>query len=133
MVIRITVMVLRICGVLALILGILFWIGIAQGLVAVHMLLGILVTLSLWVLGVAIVTLTRGNIGLGVGAIIMGILVVLLGLTQGGLLVGPLQPLHWLVQVLHLLFGLGAIGLGEAVGGRYKRVQAATVTQAAKS
>jgi hypothetical protein len=130
MVIRITVMVLRICGVLALILGILFWIGIAQGLVAVHMLLGILVTLSLWVLGVSIVVLTRGNIGLGVGAIIMGILVVLLGLTQGGLLVGPL---HWLVQVLHLLFGLGAIGLGEAVGGRYKRVQAVAVTQAAKS
>ena len=130
MVIRITVMVLRICGVLALILGILFWIGIAQGLVAVHMLLGILVTLSLWVLGVSIVVLTRGNIGLGVGAIIMGILVVLLGLTQGGLLVGPL---HWLIQVLHLLFGLGAIGLGETVGGRYKRVQAATVTQAAKS
>ncbi|MBV8823233.1 MAG: hypothetical protein JO123_10625 [Ktedonobacteraceae bacterium] len=118
MLVRITVMVLRISAILALILGILFWFNVATTLIPIHMLLGIIVTLSLWVLGGAIAT-TKGGIGLAIGAFVLGLLVIGLGVTQQGLLVGSL---HWIIQVLHLLFGLAAIGMGEAIGGRYKRL-----------
>ncbi len=118
MLVRITVMVLRISAILALILGILFWASVATTLIPIHMLLGIIVTLSLWTLGGAIAT-TKGGIGLAIGAFILGVLVIGLGVTQQQLLFGSL---HWLIQVLHLLFGLAAIGMGEVIAGRYRRL-----------
>jgi hypothetical protein len=111
-------MVLRISAILALILGILFWASVATTLIPIHMLLGIIVTLSLWTLGGAIAT-TKGGIGLAIGAFILGVLVIGLGVTQQQLLFGSL---HWLIQVLHLLFGLAAIGMGEVIAGRYRRL-----------
>ena len=121
MVVRIAVNVLRASVLLALILGILFWTGNATSLVLVHMGLGILAVLSLWTLGAAIAS-TKGGIGLAIGAFVLGLLVAALGLTQGTLLAGST---HWVIQVLHLLLGLAAIGLGEMIAGRYKRVTAA--------
>jgi hypothetical protein len=121
MVVRIAVNVLRASVLLALILGILFWTGNATSLVLVHMGLGILAVLSLWTLGAAIAS-TKGGIGLAIAAFVWGILVAALGLTQGTLLAGST---HWVIQVLHLLVGLAAIGLGEMIAGRYRRVTAA--------
>jgi len=121
MVVRIAVNVLRASVLLALILGILFWTGNATSLVLVHMGLGILAVLSLWTLGAAIAS-TKGGIGLAIGAFVWGLIVAALGLTQGTLLAGST---HWVIQVLHLLVGLAAIGLGEMIAGRYKRVTAA--------
>jgi hypothetical protein len=86
------------------------------------MLLGILVVLSLWVLGGFAFTI-KGGIGIGVGAIVWGLIVLLFGLNQRTILVGNL---HWLIQVIHLLLGLAAAGLGEAIAGRYKRLNVAT-------
>jgi hypothetical protein len=120
--VRITIMVLRVAVLLTLILGLLFWFDVAKNLVAIHMLLGIIVVLSLWVLGGFIVT-TKGSIGIGIGAFVLGLIVFLFGLTQRGILIGNL---HWIIQVIHLLLGLSAIGLGEAIAGRYKRLQVAT-------
>lgn len=120
MTVRITVMVLRISAVLALILGLLFWGHVVGGvLIPIHMLLGIIVAISLIILGIVFGTAKGGSWGLGGGAIVLAILVVLLGMTQQTLLVGST---HWLIQVLHLLLGLAAIGLGEAIGGRYRRL-----------
>lgn len=121
MVVRITVNVLRIAALIALILGIIFWTGSAQSLIPIHMLLGILVTLSLWVLGVVMITVKGGQI-LGISALVLGLLVVGIGLTQTQMLVGSL---HWIIQVLHLLLGVLAIGVGEMIAGRYKRSKAA--------
>ncbi len=121
MVVRIAVNVLRASVLLALILGILFWTGNATSLVLVHMGLGILAVLSLWTLGAAIAS-TKGGIGLAIGAFVWGILVAALGLTQGTLLAGST---HWVIQVLHLLVGLAAIGLGEMIAQRYRRVTTA--------
>lgn len=119
-VVRITVMVLRVCVLLALILGILFWTGTADNLVPVHTTLGILVVLSLWILGAAIAP-TKGGIGLAIGAFVLGALVLALGLSQQNLLPEPNSG-HWIIQVLHLLLGLSAAGLGEMISGRYKRL-----------
>ncbi|QBD79176.1 hypothetical protein EPA93_25630 [Ktedonosporobacter rubrisoli] len=123
MVVRVTTMVLRIAALLALILGILFWVNLlGGGLVMVHMLLGLIVTLAVWILGG--VMLANKNIGLGLGAIVLGLIVLILGMTQRTLLIGSM---HWLIQVIHLLLGLGAIGIGEAIAARYKRESAQAV------
>ncbi len=123
MLVRVTVMVLRVSAILALILGIIFWFNNSDSIVPFHMLLGLIVTLSLWVLGFAIGMAKGGSWGLGAGAIVLGIIMLALGLSQAGIL--PDSPLHWIIQVVHLLLGLAAIGLGEAIGGRYRRLNPA--------
>src|SRR5450631_3755834 len=123
MVIKYTVWVLRIAAVLALILGTLTWFGI-DAVVSIHMLLGIIVTLSLWVLGGAFFS-TKGGTTLAIIAIVWGLVVLGLGVSQKQIL--PADSVHWIIQVLHLLVGLAAIGIGEAIGARYKR-QTATAT-----
>ena len=120
MVVRITANVLRASAVLALIVGILSWVGVLpDSLIGIHMLLGIIVVLSLWMLGGVMIT-TRGGIGLAIGAFVLGLITLALGLTQKQILPDP-NSLHWIIQVIHLLIGLGAIGLGEAISGRYRR------------
>lgn len=122
MLVRITVNVLRIAALIALILGLIFWTSPTRGvLVPIHMLLGIIVTLTLLILGGVMVTMKNG-LGLGIGAIVLGLLVVIVGLTQTQLIPGSL---HWIIQVIHLLIGLSAIGMGEMVAGRYRRTMAA--------
>jgi len=122
MLVRISLMVLRICVLLAVILGICFWLNIIspQGqILQIHMLLGLLVVVTLWIIGV--MTLLRGHIGLGVVALIWGAVVLYVGLNQDTILPGSS---HWVVQVLHLLLGLGAAGLGESCARRYRRKKA---------
>ena len=126
MVVRITVMILRIAALITLILGLIFWTSnVANNLVPVHMLLGLIVTLALLILGGVMITV-KGGLGLGIAAIVLGLIVPILGLTQTQLLVGSL---HWIIQVVHLLIGLMAIGMGEMIAGRYRRTVAAKVTQ----
>jgi hypothetical protein len=50
-------------------------------------------------------------------AAVWGLIVPILGLTQTRLLVGSA---HWLIEVLHLLVGVGAIGLAEGLAARIK-------------
>jgi hypothetical protein len=107
----------RICGVLALILGLLLWVGdLPPSLIPVHMLLGVLV-LGLWLL--AAVSSQMGiPAGMVAGAAIMGLIVLLLGFNQTSLLPGGA---HWVIQALHLLVGMLAVGTGEMIGGRLRR------------
>ena len=121
-VIQIASILLRICGTLALILGLLFWVGIGLNLIAVHMLLGLLVVLLLWIVGVGQAFSKNGNWVLAIGALALGVLVIVFGLRQSGLLVGPF---HWVIRVIHLLLGVLAVGVGQASVGRYKKATAA--------
>lgn len=123
---RVAQMIIRVTGVLLIILGILFWIGRATRFVPIHMLLGIILVLALWALAV-VAGLNRVGVGLAVTSIIWGLIVVVLGLTQRQILPGSS---HWIIQVIHLLLGLGAIGLGEALGGRIKRRRTRTAVGA---
>ena len=117
MVVRIASRVLRIAGVLALTLGILQWIQVIGRLRDIHMLLGIIAVLALWVLG-ALITSTRGGTGLGIAAFVVGLIVIGFGWQQQFILIGNL---HWIIQVVHLLLGLLAIGMGEMIAARYKK------------
>jgi hypothetical protein len=110
---RIAQLTVRGVGLLALILGLLFWGGDARGLIPVHMLLGLIVAIALVVLSVA--AIAGGRVELGVVGIVVAVLLVIVGMGQGQMLPGDN---HWIVQVLHILLGMGAIGCGEVIGKR---------------
>lgn len=112
--------VVRLCGVLALLLGLGFWAGHGNlQLVQMHQGLGYLAALSL--LGIAGMTFSKVPAGLSVVGIIWALLVPALGHMQMKLMQGSN---HWVIEVLHLILGVGAIGLAEAIGGRLKRTNA---------
>src|SRR5579883_1894023 len=104
-------MIVRISGLILIVLGILFWVGSAQALIPIHMLLGLLLVLALWALAVA--GMRSGTpAGLTGLAIVWGVIVVALGVTQAQIAPGGA---HWIVQVVHLLVGIVAIGLSEMI------------------
>ena len=123
---KIAQMILRVAFVLVLILGIGFWITPAlpaesPALKGIHMLLGIIVVLSLWTIGLAQGFVKGGgNFGLALVTFVVGLAVAIVGLAQES----------WkgaganvdLINIIHLLLGLIAIGCGEMVVARTKRL-----------
>ncbi len=107
---------LRLAGIAQIVLGLLFWTGNAVGLIPVHMTIGYVLVVTLWVLALMGLA-ARGDVPLGlvVLALVWGAVVPVLGLNQARLLPGDL---HWIIKVVHLLVGLIAIGLGEEIAKR---------------
>jgi hypothetical protein len=116
----IALMLLRLAGSIAIVLGLLFWTGNFLQLSPIHMLAGIVVVLSLWTLA-GLAARAGVPIGLVALAIVWGLIVPILGMTQTQLLPGSA---HWVIRVLHLLLGLGAMGQGEGLAARIKRARA---------
>jgi hypothetical protein len=114
---QIASMALRLFFLINLVLGLIFWITGNDTLVGLHMVIGILFVISLWVFS-ALVGLQTGNVGLVAGSFVLGLLIAILGLTQQSILEGGS---HWIVQVLHLLLAVIAIGFAEMYGGRARR------------
>ncbi len=112
-------MLVRISGLTAVVLGLLFWAGYARNLIPLHMLAGSLLVLSVWTLAflAARAGLNRGFVLL---TVLWGVLVPVFGMTQAGLLPGDA---HWVIQVLHLLVGIVAMVLGQGLATRTKQVQ----------
>jgi len=110
-------MTLRISGVLLILLGLTFWTGNALQLIPVHEFLGFVLVLSLWALAYfgARAGVPRGIV---IAAVAWGLIAPILGLTQANLLT---NNWHWVIQVLHLLVGLAAIGTGEGLVQRMRR------------
>jgi hypothetical protein len=104
-------------GIALLVLGILFWTGRALSLLQLHMTLGGLFVICLWVLAVAgfLASATRGFALL---VLIWSLIVPALGVTQLRLLPGAD---HWVIQAIHLLVGIIAMGLGHALARRIGR------------
>lgn len=110
---------IRLAGVVLLILGVLFWTGNALNLVPVHIWAGFVLVGALWLLAIAAAASGAG-LGVVVLALLWGLFVVYFGLTHGQMLPGPA---HWIVQVLHLLVGVGTIGIGERIGERVRKAR----------
>jgi hypothetical protein len=110
-------MIVRVCGVVQIVLGLLFWAGTALGLRDLHMLIGIVIVLLLWTLA-ALAAAARVGVALPLTGFVVGVATVWLGLTQERLLPGDG---HWVIRVLHLLVGLAALGLADVLGARVKR------------
>lgn len=110
--------VVRLGGLVMIVLGLLFWTGNAMGLVNEHMTLGLLVVLALWIL--AAVGMQKGlGVGLTLGALLTGIAVLIVGMTQTRLLPGSA---HIIIEVVHFLLGLLLISFGEIITGRLRRL-----------
>ena len=111
---KVTGMVVGISGLFQIVLGVLFWTGHAAVLVPLHMAVGIVFVLSLWTIAV-LAARARAPMGLVALAFAWGAVVTLLGFTQVQLVPGPQ---HWIVRVLHLLVGLGAMGQASGLARR---------------
>jgi hypothetical protein len=109
-------MAIRVVGVIQIVLGLAFWTGNLLGLVDLHQLFGILLVLGLWAQA-AMAARAGVPAGMVAGAAVLGVLVVVVGLTQRELLPGSA---HWVIQVVHLLLGIGMLGLAENLAVRAK-------------
>lgn len=111
----------RITGLIQIVLGVFIWTGNADSFIRVHIISGIVLVVSLFALAV-VAAMARVAPGLVALAAVWALVVLVLGLTQVGLVPGSA---HWVIQVLHLLLGLGAIGQAESLAWRIKRGQKA--------
>ena len=103
---------------LALILGLLLWAHTAPQFVSLHMLLGLVVVAALWVIGIAQAFTSNGSWLMATVALILGAVILYLGMIQASVMVGAL---HWIIQIIHLLLGLAAIGVGHMAAARYRK------------
>jgi len=118
----------RVCLMLTLGLGLLYWIaqlflwgGLLMlltriGFPNIHEWIGSIGVLGLLILGGTAIW-TQGSRRLGGGSILYALLVPVFGMTQTRLLEGNL---HWLIQVTHLLVGIGAMMLVLRIEKRYR-------------
>ncbi len=107
----------RLTAIVQIVLGVLFWTDNATGLVPLHQFSGIILVLALEtiVFAAARAGVDRRLVWV---AGVWGVLVVILGFSQDSLLAGSA---HWVIEVLHLLVGLAAIGQAEALAIRIQR------------
>ena len=123
---RILQIVVGVAGLCALVLGLLIWIAHLD-LTDIHMLFGLLVALGLLVMSIIALTV-RGLRVWGAVGIVYAVTVPIFGESQVTLLVGQL---HWLIQTLHLLVGIGAIALTGFLAARYTALKRGEVSPGA--
>lgn len=124
-------LIARLAFMATMVLGLLFWIAhlpflgmllnvlVQVDFTGIHEVLGLIGVLFFLALsGVAL--FTRGIRLLGAGSIVYAFLVPALGLTQSMFLMGNL---HWLIQAVHLLLGIGAMYLARAIEKRYQQLK----------
>lgn len=107
--------IVRIAGLIMILLGIVIWTG-NDSVIPVHIAVGVVLVLSLWVL--AFLGMRAGVDWRFVAlAFVWGLITPALGLTQEMLLKGDA---HIVIQAIHLLVGLAAIGQAENLATRIK-------------
>ena len=112
-----TRVILSILGIALIVLGVLFWTGHAISLIPLHMLLGGIFVICMWLLSALTLFVHRAR-GFAVVVFVWGLIVLILGAEQVRLIPGSL---HWIVQAVHLLVGVVAIGLAHALAGKILR------------
>lgn len=107
-------MAIRLIVLLEVILGILFWLGVARGLTGVHVGLGFLLVLCMLALAGIAVT-RRAPVGLAALVVVWALVLPVVGFGQLHV-VAPAARVA--VQIVHLLLGLGAAGVSERLAAR---------------
>jgi hypothetical protein len=92
------------------ILGLLFWSGNALNLIPM-----------LWSVGIGQAFSSGGSLPLAGGALLLGLLVIVVGMTQSSLLIGSF---HWVIQVVHLLLDIVAVAIGQIAAARWRNSSA---------
>ncbi len=113
--------IVRGSAALLLIMGLVIWTGNADSLITFHILLGVVLSLALIVIAVQALR-TGVSPGLPVLALVWAIAMPVLGLTQETL---P-ESLALLVQVFHLLVGVGSWLLAEVLVRRMPKAKSRT-------
>lgn len=113
-------LVIRGTGLFQVLLGLVFWAGYARPLTPLHMLVGLLFVLALWVLAVRAFAAGASR-GFAAFLALWGAVVLVFGMTQARILPGPY---HWVIQVLHLLVGGLAMGFARSLGERMRKAAA---------
>lgn len=101
-------------GIVQILLGMLFWLDFAEALVPVHLTVGLVLVLSLWLEAVAAARLGAPR-GLTILVALWGLVLPVVGIGQTSVLPGSV---HWIVRVVHFALGLGAIGLASVLAAR---------------
>src|SRR5947207_8559198 len=106
----------RLLALLQVALGFQFWSGRSFTLLPVHTRMGEVLIALLWILaGTGLWVGVKP--GLAIGSIVYGFLVFAFAMIMGKVLPGAA---HEVIRVLHLLIGLGAVGLAEILATRIK-------------
>jgi hypothetical protein len=127
-VVRASNAVVRASGAILLVLGILFWMGRARSWVGFHMALGLVLAVALLLLA-GLALRARAVPGLAALVGVLSLAMLALGMVQGRLLTGDR---HWIVEVTHLVLGLGALGLGSGLAAALRRSPPTPVGRAAR-
>ena len=108
---------IRLAGGGALLLGLAIWAGYLFSWLPVHIVFGATLVLAMWVIAVLAF---RAGVRQGFAAVVFlwGVGVVMFGRVQGRILPGPM---HWAIQLTHLLAGGIAMGLGIALAAAVER------------
>ena len=118
--------ILQICvrglGTLMLLLGLGVWTGNFDILVPIHILLGLLLVIALFALAYRAAR-AGVSIWLVILAVVWTLVMLVIGLTQENTFPDP-STFRWVIQVIHLLIGVGAIGMAEMLGSRIKKAGA---------
>ena len=114
--ITIVQMVIRLAWLILFALGALIWTGRGQSLTSIHTAIGIAFVLALWLIAYLGTRSAAAPSLIGIVSL-WGVIVLVLGLTQTGMMTGHS---HSMIRVLHLLVGIVAIGLAEALGARIR-------------
>jgi len=108
--------VARLDGIGALILGIILWTG-SLGVLKIHILTGFIMSLTMLLIGIE-GFLVRVKPALPIIAILWALLLPYVGFAQ----MRPLPGIsHLIIQVIHLLIGICAIGIAEALAAKITR------------
>ena len=113
----VTQIVARVIAVVQVALGILVWTGHGDSLIPVHIAVGLLLVVDLWA-AVALGLRSGAPIGLAVVALAWSVGMPVFGLVQASILTGNV---HVVVEILHLVVGLAAVGLVEALARSTRR------------
>ncbi|MFZ0218531.1 MAG: hypothetical protein WAM30_21555 [Candidatus Dormiibacterota bacterium] len=118
---RVTTLILqnliRLLWVVNILLGIAFWLGHLVSFEPLHQTFGFLIAIFLIVLSILAIV-RAGAFGLGGAGIVVAILLPIVGMGQLDWLPGSG---HFVIQILHLLVGIAAIAVAEAIGGQIRR------------
>lgn len=106
--------IVRVAFLADLLLGITLWLGRGYSLLKLHMWLGFIVAFALLAI-VLLSLLAKVKPALPIVSLLWAVALPVVGIAQLHVMPGGD---HWIIQVIHLILGLGAIGLAEALAKR---------------
>ena len=113
----VTQIVARAIAVVQVALGIVVWTGRGDSLIPVHIAVGLLLVVDMWV-AVALGLRSGAPTALAIVTLVWSVGMPVFGLVQTSVLPGNV---HVAIQILHLVIGLAAVGLVEALARSSRR------------